>query len=76
MFCDLCIWQATEQSAAVNVKALEERQERILARLHQLQLKVKKIADEARALNSIPQTSYVSILVEMTSTVHLCSAVC
>ena len=67
MWFGLIIWQAAEQSAALNVKALEERQERILARLYQLQLKVKKIADEARVLKSIPLTSCVSICLVMTS---------
>jgi len=49
------------QSIAASVKALEERQERILSRLHQLQLKVKKMIDDDVS-KSVLQTSHVSIL--------------
>ena len=43
------------------MKALEERQERILSRLHQLQLKVKKMIDEDDDVSkSVLQTSLVS----------------
>lgn len=53
--------EATEQSIAASVKALEERQERILSRLHQLQLKVKKIVDEDVS-KSVLQTSHLTAL--------------
>jgi len=48
-----------EQSVAASVKALEERQERILSRLHHLQSKVKKMIDEDVS-KSVPHTSHVS----------------
>ena len=54
-------WKAMGQSIAASVKALEERQERILSRLHQLQLKVKKMIDDDVS-KSVLQTSHVSIL--------------
>lgn len=49
--------EATRQSVAASVKALEERQERILSRLHQLQMKVKKMTDEDVS-KSVLQTSH------------------
>jgi len=62
-FCDVtCFcWKETEQmSVAAAVKALEERQERILMHLHQLQVKMQKMVNEADLLHSVPQTACVS----------------
>ena len=41
------------------MKALEERQERILARLHELQLKLNKIVDETDVPKNILLTLHV-----------------
>ena len=54
--------KANDPSVAASLKALEERQDRILQQLHQLQLKMKKIVDEAELTKSIPQTSCVRVL--------------
>jgi len=52
--------KTTDQSVAASVKALEEQQDRMLVRLHQLQLKVKKLTDDAEPSKNLLRTSDVS----------------